>query len=69
MEKNIYAMIPIRMGSQRLKKKNLALLNNKPLFEYAIKSAKLSKIFNKIFLNCENVKLKKFAKKLKINFF
>lgn len=62
-------MIPVRMGSQRLKKKNIALLNGKPLMEYAIRAAKEAKIFNKIYLNSENLKLKKYAKKLKINFF
>ena len=33
-------MIPARIGSQRLKKKNLALINKKPLIEYVIQSAK-----------------------------
>ena len=37
--------------------------------EYAIRAAKGAKVFNKIYLNSENLKLKKYAKKLKINFF
>ena len=32
----IIAMIPARMGSTRLKYKNLALINNKPLIYYSI---------------------------------
>ena len=41
MKKKIFAMIPARIGSQRLKKKNLAfLINKKPLIEYVIQSAK-----------------------------
>ena len=30
MKKKIFAMIPARIGSQRLKLKNLSLLNGKP---------------------------------------
>ena len=45
MIKKIVAMIPARIGSERLKKKNLALLNKKPLIYYAINAAKKSKIF------------------------
>jgi CMP-N-acetylneuraminic acid synthetase len=33
---NIVAMVPARMGSERLKMKNLALLNGQPLISYAI---------------------------------
>ena len=50
MKDKIYAMIPARIGSQRLKFKNLALLNNKPIIYYAINAAKQSKCFDKIFI-------------------
>ena len=40
MNLNIFAMIPARIGSQRLKKKNLALINNKPLIEYVFNPKK-----------------------------
>ena len=36
---HITAMIPARMGSERLEKKNLALLDGNPLISYAIKAA------------------------------
>mgnify|MGYP006128723551 FL=1 len=65
----IFAMIPVRMGSQRLKKKNFALLNKRPLLEYAIIAAKKSKIFDKIYLNSESVDVEKFAKKFNIEFY
>ena len=61
----IFAMIPARIGSVRLKKKNLALINKKPLIEYAIDAAMQSKIFNKILtyliiaLKSANCQLKK----------
>ena len=40
--KNVTAIIPARIGSQRLKYKNLALLNGKPIIYYAINAAKKS---------------------------
>ena len=53
MNSNI-AMIPARIGSTRLKKKNLALINQKPLIYYAIQAAKQSKKFDKIVLNADH---------------
>tara|TARA_B100000795_G_scaffold174889_1_gene132036 strand:+ start:933 stop:1664 length:732 start_codon:yes stop_codon:yes gene_type:complete len=50
----IYAMIPARLGSTRLKMKNLALINNKPMISYAIEAAKKSGIFDKVVLNSES---------------
>ena len=50
MKKKIYAMIPARIGSSRLKIKNLAFLNGKPLIYYAIKAAKESGVFDKIII-------------------
>ena len=69
MKPNIYAMIPARSGSQRLKLKNLAILNGKPLIFYAIQSAKKSKIFKKIFVNSEDSIFAKIAKRYKVNFY
>lgn len=47
-------MIPARLGSQRLKKKNLLILNGKTLIEHAIDKAKSSKIFDEIWVNSES---------------
>lgn len=69
MKKKIIAMIPARYGSQRLKLKNLALLNNKPLIWYVINEAKKAKIFDQIILNSDSLIFKKIAKKTNINFF
>ena len=69
MNKKIIAMIPARFGSQRLKLKNLALLNNKPLIWYVINEAKKAKIFDQIILNSDSLVFEKIAKKNKINFF
>ena len=67
--KKIFAMIPARIGSQRLKKKNLALINKKPLIEYVIDSAKKTKFFNEIYINSDDEIFKKIAKKKNINFY
>ena len=65
----IIAMVPARIGSQRLKKKNLALINNKPLVYYAINAAKKSKIFDKIFINSDDKIFGKVAKKFNVDFY
>ena len=62
-------MIPARIGSQRLKMKNLALLNNKPLIYYALNAAKKTKIFDKIILNSDHKIFKKIAKRYKVDFY
>tara|TARA_B100000029_G_scaffold492747_1_gene554417 strand:- start:4307 stop:5032 length:726 start_codon:yes stop_codon:yes gene_type:complete len=66
---NIVAMIPARIGSQRLKYKNLAIIQNKPLIYYSIRAAKEAKIFDKIILNSDNDIFKKIADRYKINFY
>ena len=49
----IVAMIPARLGSQRVERKNLRLLNGKPLIAYAVEAAKLSEVFSEIYINSE----------------
>jgi CMP-N-acetylneuraminic acid synthetase len=51
---NMIAMIPARRGSTRLKAKNLALLNGRPLVSYAIDAAKQSGAFTRIVVNSED---------------
>ena len=65
----IYAMIPVRIGSQRLKRKNLKLLNKKPLITYSIKAAVESKIFKNIYINSADNIFRKFTIKNKVNFY
>ena len=69
MKTKIYAMIPARIGSQRLKYKNLALINKKPMIYYAISAAKKSKCFDRIFINSDHKIFSKIAKKYKIDFY
>lgn len=51
---HIIAMIPARRGSTRLKAKNLALLNGRPMVSYAIEAAKVSGVFSRVILNSED---------------
>ncbi len=50
----IIAMIPVRSGSKRIPRKNIRLLNGKPLVSYIIEAAIDAKCFDEIFLNSED---------------
>ncbi len=65
----LIGMIPARLGSERLKRKNLALLAGKPLITYAIDAAKKSKIFDRIVVNSEASEFKKIAKQCGVEFY
>ena len=69
MKPKIYAMIPARIGSQRLRLKNLSIINKKPLIYYAIKAAKNAKVFNKIYINSDDKIFSKIAKRYGVNFY
>jgi CMP-N,N'-diacetyllegionaminic acid synthase len=47
------AMIPARLGSKRVPRKNLRLILGKPLIAYIIEAAKASDVFDEIYLNSE----------------
>jgi CMP-N-acetylneuraminic acid synthetase len=47
-------MIPARLGSQRLKKKNLALMDGRPLIVHAIDKCFEAKCFDSIYVNSES---------------
>jgi len=63
------AMIPARIGSTRLKMKNLALLNGKPLIFYSINAAKESGIFDRIILNSDCHVFNEIANRYDIEFY
>ena len=65
----IICMIPARLESKRIKKKNLRLINKKPLVTYVIEKSKKCKFFNEIYLNSDSNIFEKIAKKNRINFF
>ena len=67
--KNI-AIIPARIGSKRLKYKNIRIFKKKPLIFWTVKAAIESKIFNKIYISTDSklIKEKLFNFKKKIEF-
>ena len=65
----IHAMIPARVGSTRLKLKNLSLINGRPMIEYAINAAKASGVFDRIVLNGDHKIFEEIAERYHIEFF
>ncbi|MFA4905571.1 MAG: cupin domain-containing protein [Candidatus Margulisiibacteriota bacterium] len=68
-KKRVIAMIPARLGSQRVPKKNLRLLNGKPLISYAIEAAKASGAFDEIYINSEADIFAELAKEYGVKFY
>lgn len=65
----IIAMIPARLGSKRVKKKNLRLINGKPLISYVIETAKSANCFDGIYINSEAEIFGKIADEYGIQFY
>ncbi len=57
----VIAMIPARLGSQRLKQKNMQLLQGIPLIVHAIRKAKSVGLFDEVWVNSEAEVLGKLA--------
>jgi len=60
----IFAIIPARGGSQRIKKKNIKKFYLKPILYWTIKALKKSKLFSKIVLTTDDNQIKKTAEQL-----
>ena len=69
MKNKIICMIPARIGSQRLKQKNLALIEGKPVLAWGIESALNSKIFDQIIINGDNILFKKIAENYNLQYY
>jgi len=64
----IICMIPARLGSKRLKQKNLQLFNGKPLIVNALEKVKSISDFDEIWINSESDKIKEVAEQHGIYF-
>jgi CMP-N-acetylneuraminic acid synthetase len=62
-KKKILAIIPARIGSKGLKKKNLKKIGGKNLVEHSIIAAKNSKQISRIAISTDSLKIKKIALK------
>ncbi len=63
------AMIPARKGSERLRYKNLALINGKPMIRHVIDSAKEAGIFDEIYVNSDSKIFSQIADDCNVNFY
>lgn len=63
------ALIPARLGSQRLAKKNLRHINGMPLIEWAIVRCKAAGVFDDIVVNSEAEELERFAETHEVSFY
>lgn len=68
MSKKIIAMIPARLGSKRIPKKNIRYMGNKPLIQYPIDLAKETARFESIWVNTESMELGKIIEKMGVMF-
>lgn len=68
MGKKFIAMIPARLGSKRIPKKNIRYMGDKPLIQYPIELAKADKRFESIWLNSESEELGNIVKTMGIQF-
>lgn len=65
----IYAMIPCRLGSKRIPKKNLRLLGNKTLSQWVASTAKETGLFDEIYINSESEIFDKVARQIGVKFY
>ena len=55
-------LIPARAGSKRIKNKNIISFFGKPIISYAIKTAIKSKLFDKVLVTTDSIKIAKISK-------
>jgi len=63
MKKNIFAIIPARGGSKRIKRKNIKNFNGKPMIYWTINKIKKSGLFKKIVVSTEDTEIKNISLK------
>lgn len=60
-DKRILAFVPARIGSKRVKEKNIQILNGLPLFMHSVNVAKLSKYVDDILVSTDSEAVKKMS--------
>ena len=65
----IIGMIPARLGSKRIKKKNLRLIDGLPLIQYIINAAKASSLLDEIYINSESTQFEYIAEESGVKFY
>lgn len=62
------AIVPARIGSKRIKQKNIKKIGSKALIEYTLDTLKKSKLFDTIHVSTDSEKIKKLIKRNKLDF-
>ena len=65
----VVAMIPARIGSERLRYKNLRLLGGKPVIGHVIDTARESGVFDRVVLNSDNPIFAEIAARFGVDFY
>lgn len=65
----IVAMVPARMGSKRVKNKNIRLINGRPLIEYVLSAIDKTDIFDEVYINSEDEIFSGMAEKYSMKFY
>ena len=60
--KRIVAIIPARGGSKGIKRKNIRILNGKPLISYTIEQALKSKYIDRVIVSTEDLEIAEISK-------
>ncbi|PIQ91709.1 MAG: hypothetical protein COV70_02250 [Parcubacteria group bacterium CG11_big_fil_rev_8_21_14_0_20_39_22] len=63
VKKEILGLIPARGGSKSIPKKNLSMLNNKPLISYAINALKNSNLVSRLMVTTDDEEIASVSKK------
>jgi len=62
-------MVPARLNSKRVKKKNLRLINDKPLISYVLEKLVNCDVFDDIYLNSESLEFSQIAEDHSVKFY
>jgi CMP-N-acetylneuraminic acid synthetase len=63
MKNKIFALVPARGGSKRIKNKNMVVVGGKPLIQYTLDIVKKCKFLDEAFVSTEDEKIKEIAKR------
>jgi len=61
------AVLPARGGSKRIKNKNIKIFNQKPMIYWPIQELKKSKVFDKILVSTDSLKIQTYAKSIGVD--
>jgi CMP-N-acetylneuraminic acid synthetase len=65
----VIAMIPARMGSERLRMKNLVMLGDEPMIGHIIRKAKESGVFDRVVVNADHPVFNEIANRYDVEFY